>query len=199
MNDTDLTNLEKQTAVYVTGLYNSADVPHYPYHNLEHTVGVVDHSREIAEHYMLGVTDTFVLVVAAWFHDVGHLYGPMPGHEARGVTIMREHLVGVDAGLVDAIGDCIMATKLPSHPLSLLHKIICDADTYHFGTTLFLETDPRVRQELELRTGKIFPNWRQKTLELLQQHQFFTEYCQTRLNEGKAKNIAFVREQIGRP
>jgi len=199
MNSADLCSLEKQVAEYVTGLYNSPDVPHYPYHNLTHTLGVAEHSREIATHYALDATDTFVLVVAAWFHDIGHLYGAMPGHEERGVIIMREHLAGVAADLPDAISGCIMATKLPAHPTTLQHKIICDADTYHLGTSLFLQTDPLVRQEVEMRTGRTFPNWRGRTLDLLQHHQFFTDYCQTLLNEGKARNIAWLQAQIGKP
>ena len=198
MNNEDLGDLEKQTAEFITGLYGSPDLPHYPYHNLTHTLGVVDHAREIAAHYTVDATDTFVLVVAAWFHDIGHLYGPMPGHEERGVTIMQEHLSGLPSEMRAAIGDCIMATKLPAHPTLLLHKIICDADTYHLGTPLFLQTDPRVRQEVEMRTGKIFANWRQRTLELLRQHVFFTDYCQALLKEGKARNIAWLEAQIAR-
>lgn len=213
MNSSALTNLEKQTAEFVTKLYESPDLPHYPYHNLQHTLGVVAHSREIATHYGLDAVDVFVVVVASWFHDIGHLYGPMPGHEERGVTIMREHLAHLPADvsaqlpaelsaelpadLLTAIGDCIMATKLPAHPVPLLHKIICDADTYHLGTPLFLQTDPLVRQEVEMRTGRTFPNWRQRTLDLLLQHHFFTDYCQGLLDAGKAKNIAWLREQIG--
>jgi predicted metal-dependent HD superfamily phosphohydrolase len=192
-----LADLEKHTADFVSGLYNSPDVPHYPYHNLTHTLNVVDHAREIAGHYQLGADDTFVLVIAAWFHDVGHLYGPMPGHEERGVTIMREHMKMLSEELLTAIGDCIMATKLPAHPATLMHKIICDADTYHLGTTYFLQTDPRVRQEVEMRTGRTFSNWRQRTLDMLLQHHFFTDYCQNLLNEGKAGNIAWLRAQMG--
>src|SRR5580704_11860934 len=118
MNSDELAALEKQAAEYVTGLYNSADVPHYPYHNLTHTLGVVEHAREIATHYALDDTDTFVLVVAAWFHDIGHLYGAMPGHEERGVTILHEHCTGLSPALLTAISDCIMATKLPAHPIT---------------------------------------------------------------------------------
>lgn len=194
----NLAELEKNTADFVSGLYNSPDVPHYPYHNLTHTLGVVDHAREIAEYYRLEATDAFVLAIAAWFHDVGHLYGPMAGHEERGVTIMRQHMRTLPDALLSDVGDCIMATKLPAHPATLTHKIICDADTYHLGTTYFLQTDPWVRQEVELRTGRTFPNWRQRTLDMLRQHRFFTDYCEHLLNEGKARNIGLVQAQIGR-
>ena len=192
----NFTNLEKQTAGFVSRLYVSPGVPHYPYHNLKHTMGVVTHAREIATHYGLNETDTFLLVVAGWFHDIGHLYGPMAGHEERGVTIMREHLRELSDELLVAISACIMATKLPARPEDLMQKILCDADTYHLGTTYFLQTDPLVRQEVEMRTGRLIANWRLRTLDMLRQHAFFTDYCQTLLGEGKARNVAWVEAQI---
>src|ERR1700761_1986873 len=196
MEHMEFADLEKHVAELVTKLYNSSDLPHYPYHNLDHTLGVVERAREIAAHYKTDATDSFVLVIAAWFHDVGHLYGPMPGHEERGVTIMRKHMTELQEELLTAIASCIMATKLPARPTTLLHKIICDADTYHLGTPLFLQTDPRVQKEVELRTGRSIPNWLQRTLDLLQNHQFFTDYCVALLAEGKAKNIAYVKAQM---
>jgi len=120
----------------------------------------------------------------------------MPGHEERGVTIMREHLSELSDEVLSAIADCIMATKLPAHPRDLREKIICDADTYHLGTTYFLQTDPLVRQEVEMRTGRIIVNWRQRTLDMLRHHVFFTDYCQSLLGDGKARNIAWVETQI---
>ena len=196
MNTPDLANFEKYSADFVSNLYFSPDLPHYPYHNQTHTLGVVTHVRELAAHYGLNEIDSFVLVVAAWFHDIGHLYGPMAGHEERGVTIMREHLRELPDELVSAIAGCIMATKLPAHPKVLSEKIICDADTYHLGTDYFLQTDPLVRQEVEMRTGRIIVNWRQRTLDMLRQHVFFTDFCQTLLKDGKARNIAWVEGQI---
>ena len=196
MNYMDLSNLEKDTAEFISNLYASPDLPHYPYHNLKHTIGVTTHAREIAAHYGLNESDMFVVVVAGWFHDIGHLYGPMAGHEERGVTIMREHLRDVSDELLAAIAGCIMATKLPAKPGDRMQKILCDADTYHLGTTYFLQTDPLVRQEVEMRTGRIIANWRLRTLDMLRQHVFFTDYCQALLREGKARNIAWVEAQI---
>ncbi len=192
MAELDLIILQDQVAAFVTKLYGSPDLPHYPYHNLDHTRSVVDHTGEMVEHYGLGETDAFVLTVAAWFHDTGHLYGEMQGHEERGVGIMEEYLRELAPGLVAGIGRCILVTKMPSHPVDLVECIICDADTYHLGTDYFRQTDPLVHQEVELRTGKSYPNWDQKTLALLRQHRFFTDYCQEMLNEKKQENIAWL-------
>jgi predicted metal-dependent HD superfamily phosphohydrolase len=193
----DFNSTESKMARVVTGTYNSPEVAHYPYHNLAHTEGVVAHVKEMAVHYGLSPADGFILSIAAWFHDIGHLYGGMQGHEERSVMIMQDHLSTISSDLSDAISRCILATKLPSHPADLLEQIICDADTYHLGTPLFRTTDTLVEKEMTLRTGKVFTDWHKKSLLLLEQHVFFTDYCRDLLEQGKKENIAWLVSLIG--
>jgi predicted metal-dependent HD superfamily phosphohydrolase len=188
----NLHQLEERIAANVTSAYEAKDVPHYPYHNLAHSQAVVERCREMALHYGLGDRETFVLVAAAWFHDIGHLTGVIEGHEARGVLRMKECLHDVPVDLTDAVAVCIMATKLPPHPVSLLEEIICDADTFHLGTLDFRRTDPLVQQEIELRKKVVIPDWAAKTLVMLRRHVFFTDYCRKLLAGGKRANIAWV-------
>lgn len=194
--DIDLTSIEETIAEHVALTYEAADVPHYPYHNLDHTQGVVTHSQEMANYYSLNKRDAFILVAAAWFHDIGHLFGSIEGHEERGVVVMKQYLSNVPGELTTAIAACILATKLPTHPHTLMESIICDADTYHLGTVQFRQTDPLVRKEVELRKGSPIPDWSSRTLTMLQRHEFFTEYCQTLLARGKQENIAWVEMQL---
>jgi predicted metal-dependent HD superfamily phosphohydrolase len=192
----DLKSIESETQRIVKDIYTSPKVPHYPYHNLGHTMSVVAHVKEMAAHYHLPETDSSILGIAAWFHDIGQLSGDMAGHEERSIAIMMDHVRDVPRDWIVAISQCILATKVPSHPNTLLEKIICDADTYHFGTPLFRETDAKVRQEMTLRTGKAFPDWHKKSLLLLQQHVFFTDYCRNLLKKGKTENMAWLVGQI---
>jgi predicted metal-dependent HD superfamily phosphohydrolase len=195
----DLNSIEEKIADHVAKAYEDADVPHYPYHNLDHTRGVVARCREIAAYYSLGQRETFVLVAAAWFHDIGHLYGGIEGHEERGVVLMKQYLSNVPGELTVAIATCIMATRLPPQPHSLSEKIICDADTYHLGTVMFRQTDPLVHREVELRKGMAIPDWSSRTLAMLRRHVFFTDYCKTLLARGKEENVAWVEAQLLKP
>lgn len=194
--DIDLTSIEETIAKHVSLTYEADDVPHYPYHNLEHTQGVVTHCREIAAYYSLGKRESFVLVAAAWFHDIGHLFGSIEGHEERGVVVMKQYLSNIPGELTADIATGILATKVPSHPNTLMEKAICDADTFHFGTVQFRQTDPLVHRELELRKGAAIPDWSSRTLAMLRRHEFFTEYCQTLLARGKEENIRWVEAQV---
>jgi len=194
----NLRKTEKEVAGIVTRMYESPDLIQYPYHNLAHTESVVGHVKEIAAWYLLNETDTFILSMSAWFHDIGHLYGEIKGHEERGVVIMQHCLHNIAGDLITAISQCILATRFPTHPTTLREQIICDADTYHAGTPLFRQTDVLVEKEMEMRTGTTFPDWHRKSLHFLQQHVFYTEYCRTRLNEGKQQNIDWLITQIDR-
>ncbi|HZE85832.1 MAG TPA: HD domain-containing protein [Puia sp.] len=192
----DIGITEKEIENRVTAIYQSPHLIQYPYHNLTHTRRVAGYTKEIASHYSLNGSDIFILTAAAWFHDIGHLYGEMQDHEERGVHIMEYYLQSAPQDLITAIGRCIMATKFPSHPHDLHEQIICDADTYHFGTAIFRQTDALVREEMEMRTGNKNPHWHQGSLDLLKQHVFYTRYCQDLLAEGKEQNIAWLGSLI---
>jgi predicted metal-dependent HD superfamily phosphohydrolase len=192
----NLSRLEKDIAGIVIKTYESPDLAHYPYHNLDHTQSVVAHVKEIATFYLLNEKDVFVVMAAAWFHDIGHLYGEMHGHEERGVIIMEKYLHELSKDLITSIGECILATKFPSTPANLQEQIICDADTYHFGTSAFRQTDVLVHKEMEIRTGKTMTHWTEQSLQLLKTHTFYTSYCQQMLAEGKRQNISWLESLI---
>jgi predicted metal-dependent HD superfamily phosphohydrolase len=210
VQDEELNILQSKAAEFVINSFGSPNAPVYPYHNLNHTRDVVFRSEEMADHYRLNGTDRFIVTTAAWFHDIGHLYGEMKGHEERGARVMEQWMIScaddlssanpgpasANPGFVPPIRACILATTFPSHPANLLEQIICDADTYHLGTDLFRQTDPRVRKEMTLRFGSMTNrDWKQKTLAFLRQHVFFTDYCQALLNKKKQENIAWLEAQ----
>lgn len=183
------------TEAYIKDLFAKHPDKQYPYHNQEHTILTVLHAREIARYYALDDENSFIVTIAAWFHDIGHLFASLEKHEEKGAEIMAGYFTttGLPQHFIPAIAGCIMATKWPSHPKNRNEEIICDADTYHFGTEYFRQTDNAVRTEIELRTGKTFPDWHRKTIALLRMHHYFTDYCQRLLNPGKHDNILWLQ------
>lgn len=181
---------------YVSNCYE-ADTPDLlAYHNLAHAEVVVAHCRALAKYYSLSEIDEINLRIAAWFHDVGHLYTTPENHEEKSVEIMRSFLSeNFPREALTAVDQLILATKVSVQPKSLLEDIIRDADTYHFGTKQFFTTDVLVKREMELRTGLSFPEWGKHSLELLKSHQFYTSYCQEHLNVGKQDNISVLEAQ----
>ena len=168
------------------------------YHNIHHTETVVTRCYEIAGHVALTNAELFCLISAAWFHDAGHLFNELADHEKAGSDLMTAFLRSnlIEDGVIREAGACIMATKMPSDPQTTIEKIICDADTYHFGTPEFLQTDPIVYEEFEARLSVHIKNKIDKSIWLLESHRFFTCWCQQHLNKGKQKNIEYLKTLI---
>ena len=191
--------LNEEVASYVTKLFERFQTDDLLYHNLHHTLVVVERANEIAFNYSLDNRVRFIINTAAWFHDTGHLFGPASGHEERSNLIMRGHLkkIKVEEDIIQLIEQSVFATRFPYEPASALDEILCDADSYHLGTDDFLITDDLVKEEFRLRNNYLPVNWDKKTLAMLEEHQFFTPYCRSLLRDGKQKNMDFVKRKIG--
>ncbi len=190
--------LSKQIPIYVSAIFHGHVKPELVYHNLEHTMRVVERTLEIANYYRLGATERFILLTASWFHDTGHLFSGPQGHEQQSVAIMEPFLLehGIDPVIIEDIRGCIMATRIPHQPDTFLQEIICDADTYNLGTEEFLVTDELLKEEWGLRGLPVGREWDNLTLDFLQGHRFFTGYCSGKLRKGKQDNIDTFTRRI---
>jgi predicted metal-dependent HD superfamily phosphohydrolase len=101
----------------------------YCYHNLQHTENVVSAIDEIANGMRLSEHERFILFVAGWFHDVGYV-SKIEGHEQVSARMAERFLKHkkVDAGDISIVMSCILSTRYPQHPKSILEQVICDAD-----------------------------------------------------------------------
>ncbi len=178
-------NLYKKIEHYVTGLYDKLTDETLAFHNLKHTQGVVDRTKEIAGHYHVNEKEMLTVYAAAWFHDTGHLFTEPSKHEVMSVDVMKKFMLDHtnDTDLIQQIANCIMATQSPRNPIGLLQQIICDADTYHLGTKDFKETNKRAMEEHKFKTGSLDKlQFNKDTLKMLEQHRFFTTYCKDLLS-----------------
>jgi hypothetical protein len=168
------------------------------YRNQLHTQTVVLRAEEIGDYYGLSPLDSFIVFIAACFHDTGHLVHAAGGHEEKSVELMREYFKqeNIEESILLQVETCILATRLPSDPQSLCEQILCDADLYHLGTPDFLITNELVKNEIELRCHVHLTNWNELSLQFLQAHNFHTSYCREKLGEGKLHNIRFLQNII---
>lgn len=195
----DYKKLMTKVEDFVTDAFSSSNKNQFPYHNMGHTQNVVTRSYEIAAHYELSEIELAQLGIAAWFHDIGHLYTNPAQHEEKSVEIMNEfmeeHQVAKD--FTETVAGIIMATSFKNEPETLLQQIIRDADTYHFGTKEFKKTNKQVKSEYEQRGLSTFTgDWEINTVERLKSHQFYTDYCIKILTKGKEKNLAKAEKKM---
>jgi len=179
----------KQYVLTYFGKHHDKDLV---YHDLQHTKTVAANATLIANHYQLNERDFFVVVAAAWLHDIGYFIDKK-NHEEAGAVAAGDLLkqFNVDETLIDQVKGCIIATKLPQRPTGLLQEIVCDADLFHLGTEEFGDRNKLLRKEIGLikHIDLDKKQWRQKNIEMLQSHKYFTDYTRLLLNKQYQKNL----------
>lgn len=188
----------KAAEKHIHELYALDDKNNLLYHSEKHAANVVDRVNEIAAHYDLSEDQVIALNLAAWFHDVGHLYTTPTDHEIKSAELaeqwMREH--NLPEEMITLVKQLILATKLTVKPDTLMERIIKDADTFNMGTKEFKKTDKLLKEEMRLRNfTTLLVSWEQNKLEILQNHEFYTDYAKELLNEVKQKNINRARNK----
>jgi hypothetical protein len=170
------------------------------FHNLAHTARFLEAINKIHSHYLLDDKNYFIVCTAAWLHNLEIISPKSGSEESKTSEITCAFLKSLDIGSEEIIEirDCILATKMPQQPTSLNEKIVCDAYLFYFGSENFTEFNKLMRREIEALTShKINGNtWRARTISMLENHVFHTEYCQSLLNKTKEDNLqAFIRIQ----
>ena len=192
------TELNQSVEAFIRNYYASVHDDRLMYHNQEHTERVVAAARQIADHYHLNEQDYFIVVTAAWFHDIGYFIDPAE-HEVKGKEKAENFLKekGVDEEMIVAISNAILATKMPQNPHNLLEQIVCDADLFNLGTEYFEDTNKILRKENEALKGKKITKeeWRLSAIRLLEHHQYHTDYAKVLLNDQKARNLEKLKRK----
>lgn len=172
----------------------------FVYHNLDHTVEVVEACKDLSSKLSISKEDTFIVEAAAWFHDLGYIKSTCD-HESFSGEYAREFLESenVNESTIKQVVDCIQATKMPQEPKTLLEEIICDADLSKLAKKSFFKRGLLLQQEwtsLEMKCPSKMDNWIEHTLEFLQSHNFHTSFAKENWTKKKNKNIVLLQEKL---
>ncbi|EHQ30612.1 Pycsar system effector family protein [Mucilaginibacter paludis] len=191
--------LIQQAQDYVLNYYRTHNTDNLAYHNLQHTEDVIAAATQIANHYQLNDQDFAIVLTAVWFHDLGYVENAAV-HEEVGATLAETFLKdnNADDDFIQQVKGCIMATKMPQSPTTLIQQIVCDADLFHLGLDDFFEKDKLVLKEFNIlhQTDISKQDWRKKTIDFLEKHNYHTEYCKVLLNDGQAQNLAKIKSKV---
>ena len=145
-----------KTKEYVGGFIGDNFSEKICYHNIDHTIDVVNASEYIGRKCEISDEDMETLLIAAWFHDTGYYLG-CENHEAESASIAEEYLKSHNypEKRIRQIANCILSTKLPQQPKSLLEKIICDADLFHLSSDQFYEKSQLLLHEISFQSNTI--------------------------------------------
>ena len=181
-----------QVSTHVTAFLRKHLPSNRKFHDIKHTRSVVRAAEEIAGNCGLEAEKREDVVLAAWFHDMGHVYS-IEAHEDVSQSLAKDFLESINFPKyrIDNILACIQATRLPHSPKTLCEKIMCDADLYHLSIPQYPEVLKKLREEFESLSHKKYQDdeWQAVNLRFLKNHRYFTMYGQAVLESRKQRNI----------
>lgn len=185
---------------WIRGMFEKRQKSEICYHNLDHTLQIVNRIKEIGEYYKLVKEEQEDLIIAGWMHDVGYWEGGNEGHEARGALFAEEYLenLGLETRRIERIKALILSTQVPQNPTSLLEEIICDADLSHFSSDQFYEQTLLLKQEKEHSGNEVISlvDWLKGTQLFMQNHHYHSGYAKKYFQPGKDENLALLEMKI---
>jgi putative nucleotidyltransferase with HDIG domain len=171
----------------------------YTYHTLDHTLEVVKNAIYIGSKENIGEDEMNMLVVAAWFHDVGYVKKYV-GHETESAAMAEKFLEQreVDKTIRDNIVDCILSTTFPQQAKSKIAEVLCDADLMHLGQSTYFDWAQKLRQEQKSAGVAALKQieFEKESVRIFEQHHYFTKYCRDTLTETKQDNLNRIKENI---
>jgi predicted metal-dependent HD superfamily phosphohydrolase len=171
---------------------------HYYYHDVRHTLDVIEQSQTIGKLEGVSLRELEILKIAALFHDTGFLK-VRTGHEQASVDFFQA--IGGLSSLTyedcDVITGCIIATHMPQNPKNQLERILCDADVDYLGREDFGLIAENLFLEMSA-CGEMSDRitWDNLQVKFLEAHSFHTVSNQERRNAKKEENLKEVRLRV---
>lgn len=184
---------------HVNELFQKRSAAENIYHDILHTTEVVKVAAKIAEAENITAKETEIVLIAAWFHDIGYFHC-CKGHEDQSSEYARDFLEKEKYPIekIVIIMDCIKATQIPHSPNSKLEEIMCDADLHHLGMCDVEERGDMLRKEFELKGIKKLSDieWLKTSLDFFNKHKYFTEYAKKNFGTQKDLHMIKMKQQI---
>ncbi len=169
------------------------------FHDINHTLEVVEAATEIAENSGFGEEDREIIILAAWFHDTGYTQ-ICKGHEKISAKYAAEFLKqnNYPAQKIEMVLSCIDATIITRTPINNLCKVLCDADLIHIGKKGYYKKSLKLKKEFECEQNKIFTEleWVKSNIDFLQSHFFYTDYAKKTYEEQRQKNLSKMKRKL---
>lgn len=184
---------------YVKNLFKDRLSSVYTYHNLDHTIQVVDKIKILAKEESIGPEDTENLLLAGWFHDLGYI-DDADNHEEESrkeaANFLKQY--GFSEDRIAKIGELILATDKFYKPKNHLEEIIKDADLYHLASDDYFRICENLRQEIKEVHHQKFSKqqWSELNIVFFSKHQFYTKFAKENWQPIKEKNVDKILSHI---
>ena len=188
-----------QVRDHVSKIFRDNSPPENVYHNIGHTSDVVAAAKEIAHAEGTTDDDLELILIAAWFHDLGYIK-TCEGHEKLSIEYAQNFLKSNNypEDKIQKISTLIDATRMPQSPKNKLGEILCDADLHHLGTNRTELIGDLYRLEMEKRSEMVCTDeeWLETSINFFNQHNFFTNYAIEKFGVQKNINLIKLEKQL---
>ena len=146
--------------------------------------------------------DQDIAETAAWFHDIGFLVST-EDHESESQKMASKYLSseGIPKDVIDRVHKCIEATRMPQDPGDdPLAAVVCDADMSYLSEDFYIERTMLLRAEWNNTREKQISkkDYYLETIELFNNHQYYTEYARQNLTPGKLANFQLLLDRLSK-
>ncbi|MDY7394959.1 DUF5706 domain-containing protein [Aureibaculum sp. 2210JD6-5] len=185
---------------YVTELLSTKLDEDYLYHNANHTLQVLETTKELIKNNKDKSVNEENLLLAALFQFTGFTV-KYDGYETASCDIARKFLENknVKGESIENICELILAAKSGKEPKNTEEKILKDATNYYYAHEEFLSQAELLRIETDQKGKKKYSvaEWREKNLQDFQtEHRFYTKYALENWQDNKMENLAKVVGKI---
>jgi uncharacterized protein len=190
-------DIEQEMTGFVNRLLTTHVTNTYPYHNIDHTLYVLDKTKLIAAHIGVSQTDLHLLKAAALWHDVGYI-NTMLHHEEESCTLAQMQLpqFGFTDEQISMICGMIMATQLPQVTHNELEAILADADLEYLSTAQADDMANELYKEMLIHHPTLSArDWDQIQVKFLEAHHYHTDFC---FEHMEPANLGYLKMIIDR-
>jgi predicted metal-dependent HD superfamily phosphohydrolase len=188
---------------YIRELFKDELPDGIKFHDANHTLhparGVVANANRISLSENISESDRELLIAAAYFHDTGYIreYKQNEPIAARMAGRILK-LIGYKPNEIETVQKMILATDLQCEPQTHLEKILCDADLDNLGREDFFKLDGKLREGRRARGMDVSDDarWYKETLEIVKNHQYYTDSQIKMREKGKQKNIKALLNKL---
>jgi hypothetical protein len=170
--------------------------PNITYHDVNHTIDVVDTCYRYTKIYQLDERQVELLLLAATGHDYGFLISP-ENHEHIGADLITIFMTryNFDIEAQDIVKGLIMATRIPQHPNNMLEAIIADADLDYLGRTDYPLISDKLFQELKYYNKiQSEEDWRELQIKFLSSHRYHTSWAKENREPAKQRRLEAIKQ-----
>ena len=189
----------QEASNYVAKLLEEKLSDKIEFHTFDHASNVAKSAELIGRESGLNEDELHIVILCAWFHDVGYIIDPK-NHEEESAKIASGFLTskGIDEGIINQVKDAIMATRIPQTPTDLISQVLCDADLKHLTEDNYFEPIDKMRKEWGNFTGSKIKKlkFHRKSVEFFKKHNYCTNFGKKELQPKKEKNLQLLHKEI---